>query len=181
MEFILKSELEHFSKISGTQYRKDNPQNRKDGEKLKTLINKLNYWAENSIIEGLTCQLDYKWQLSGNFRSYLWIRFYDERLSKKIFIIIGVGSEGELFLKLDCLWKNRTSTEILNEEEVDNFNELLDLEDNHYEAIIIEKNEIENYNWEHLILRTKKYFQDYRDLYYLLESKTYIEPIQKIR
>ena len=50
MEFILKSELENFSKISGTKYRKDNPQNRKDGEKVKIKINQQGFFLTVRII-----------------------------------------------------------------------------------------------------------------------------------
>jgi len=172
LNFFKKYEIEDFSHVAGKKYRKDNPENVRYSKLILPLVKKLNYWAASSLIEDFVFQEDNKWQWSGTFKKYLWIRIYRKNDSKSVYFVLGVNEQGELNVHLNCQRSNHTkgSFKPLPDMKIKAFDEYLRESD--YSDKRISKNRLSNYSWESLIEYTQNHFYQYASLYDELEALT---------
>jgi hypothetical protein len=168
INFFTKEDIEHFEKIGGEKYRKANDEDLRSAQLLKPLVYKVNKWAENSSIEDFIVKKDKTWQWSGTFKSYLWIRLYRPNRSQKVFFIVGVTSDGNLFYKIDCLRSNFTKSGVLAIEAQSLFDEYLKKTD--CKEVIISKESLQYLTWDKLVEQTTRYFNKYSSLYDELED-----------
>jgi hypothetical protein len=168
INFITKEDIEHFEEIGGEKYRKANEENVRAAQLLKPLVSKVNIWAKNSLIENFVPRLDHKWQWSGTFKPYLWIRLYRLESSKKVFFVLGATSDGGLYYKIDCLRSNYTKSGVLEIEIQNQFDEYIKKTD--YKEEFISKDSLQNLDWNKLIEQTTRFFYKYAPLYDELEN-----------
>ncbi len=179
LNFFKKYEIEDFSHVAGKKYRKDNPENVRYSKLILPLVKKLNYWAASSLIEDFVFQEDNKWQWSGTFKKYLWIRIYRKNDSKGVYFVLGVNEQGELNVHLNCQRSNHTkgSFKPLPEVKIEAFDEYLRESD--YSDKRISKNRLSNYSWESIIEYTQNHFYQYASLYDELEALTKLQVLRK--
>lgn len=172
LNFFKKHEIEDYSTVAGEPYRKENTENVRYSQLIFPLVKKLNYWAKESLIEDFTAQVDNKWQWSGTFKKYLWIRVYRKNDSKSVYFVLGINEEGELNIHLNCQRSNHTkgSFKPLAQIKIDAFDNYLRESD--YSDKKIDKEKLKNYTWESLIEYTQNHFHQYAALYDELEALT---------
>jgi Domain of unknown function (DUF3883) len=168
INFITKEDIKHFEEIGGEKYRKENEEDVRAAQLLKPLVYKVNIWAEKSLIENFIPRLDYRWQWSGTFKPYLWIRFYRSKSSEKVFFVLGATSDGGLYYKLDCLRSNYTKSGVLSIEVQNQFDKYL--KETSYREVFISKGLLQKLDWNKLIEQTTRYFYKYATLYDELEN-----------
>lgn len=173
LDFFLKEELKHFHEIAGRPYRKSNSENRDDGVRLRPLIEKLNYWANQSLIENFEFKEDRHWQWSGTFKSYLWLRLFKSHSRGLVYFVFGVNKDGFLYIELNCQTSNHTkgSTQPLPEEKIRAFKKYLN--GSKYPGKKVFKVELPEYNWERLIDESRLHLIEYTSLYDELASVVY--------
>ncbi|WP_435260962.1 DUF3883 domain-containing protein [Tenacibaculum sp. nBUS_03] len=180
INFLKKHEIEHYKKVAGKKYRKANDEDVRYSQLIAPNVKKLNFLAENTVIENFYAKLDNHWQWSGTFKTYLWIRIYREGDSEKVYFVLGINRDGNLYLDLNCQRSNHSGgkTKALSKETIDSFDRYLKEAD--YYGMEIKFDDIENYSWEGLIQRTQNYLYKYASLYDELEllTKTGIVPEQ---
>lgn len=170
LNFITIHEIEHFEKIGGRRYRKDNPDDVKAGELLRPTVKKMNLWAKLSQVEDFVYKLDSHWQWSGTIKKYLWIKLFREHDSKKVYFTLEMWNDGNLYIGLNCQFSNHTegTTVALSDKKVNQFYEYL--ESSAYQIKTIKKEQITQYNWNRLIEETQNYIYEYAALYDELEK-----------
>lgn len=169
INFFTPYEVEHFEEVGGEKYRKDNSENVRQSQLLRPLVYKMNKWAELTTIEDFTVKADRHWHWSGTFKTYLWIRLFLPESSRKVFFIVGVSSDdGGLYISHDCLRSNYTNSGVLPQESQNVFDEYLAKTD--YNAMLISKTELRNFNWDSLVEHTTRFFYKYAALYDELEN-----------
>ena len=168
INFFTKEDINHFETIGGGKYRKTSIEDVRASELLKPLVYKVNVWAKKSLIENFVPRLDYHWQWSGTFKSYLWIRLYRLNSSKKVFFALGATNDGGLFYKIDCLRSNYIKTGVLSTKVQNLFDEYLKKTD--YKEVFISKASLKKLNWDELIEQTIRFFYKYASLYDELEN-----------
>lgn len=180
MIFFDKQELEYFSQVAGKSYRKANPENLRSAELIKPNIKKLNHWVSEALIEDFEAKLDKTWQWSGTFKTYLWIRIYRKNHSKKVYFVLGIDSNGNLYLELNCQRSNHTggSTEVLPKEIIQSFDTYLSQSEYAIKKVFLD--DIETYDWHRLIIETQNYFYRYASTYDELEALSNIKNITQI-
>ncbi|PQJ79559.1 DUF3883 domain-containing protein [Polaribacter porphyrae] len=169
INFLKDYEVEKFSDVAGSKYRKANPENVRYGMLIAPTAYKINYWAENSTIENFVIKSDKSWQWSGSFKSYLWIRIFRKNDSKKVYFVLGVDDKGNLYLELNCQRSNHTGgkTQPLTKERINEFDKYLN--SSTYIKKIIKKEHLKNYNWHSLISLTKDFLHSNSTIYDELE------------
>jgi len=177
VNFITIEDIENLESVKGEKYRKSDVENLRAGRLLKPLVFKVNKWAEYSLIEDFEFRKDNRWQWSGSFKPYLWIRIYRPSSSKKVFFTLGASNEGCLFCELDCLRSNYAKTGVLSIDQQNLFDFYRNKSD--YSALIIPKEEVRSLNWNKLIAKTTSYFNKYLVLYDELENIISSKHIEK--
>lgn len=179
MDFYTISEIEHFTKIAGSKYRKDNANDVNNGFKLRPLTQKTNYWAEKSLIEDFTFKKDNHWHWSGTIKHYLWVRIFRKGDSKKVYFIVGVH-DGTLYIQLNCQRSNHSegSTKPLPQDKIDRISKIVE---ESVPDIIISKNEIMGLNWDLLIQKSKQFILDNKEIYDILESIAISDELNEIK
>jgi len=170
LNFFKLNELKNYSTVAGKSYRKAIKRDVRYGQLIHPNVKKINHWAKESLVEDFIAQRDMHWQWSGTFKRYLWIRLYRKGDSKKVFFVLGINGNGELYLELNCQVSNHTggSTKALSDEKVKAFkNYLLDTT---YGGKVLGHNYINNGNWTDLISFTKEYIYEYISFYDELEA-----------
>ncbi len=172
LNFINKWDIEHFEQVGGKTYRKENSEDVRNGNILKTLVTKINYWAKNVEIEGFKAKLDKNWKWTRNFKWYLWITIARKSTSRKVFFIVGVVADakgGYLFYKIDIqnTPKKGGKESALSAEKQNIFHEYLKNTD--YQEKHIKKDDLVNYTWTKLIEETRTFITKYAAIYDDLE------------
>lgn len=175
LNFFKRDEIDNYLKVAGKKYRKSDVEDIRFSQLILPNVKKLNFWAKNSLIEDFTAKLDNRWQWSGTFKSYLWIRIYKSGDSGKVFFVLGVNEKGNLYLHLNCQRSNHTggTTKALEKNKIKLFDNYLNEAD--YSSKSITPDDLKNYNWDSLIEFTQNYFYKYESLYDELESLTKID------
>jgi len=170
LNFFTLREIEHYQNIAGGKYRKEKPNNVRNGVLLRPLVKKLNLWAKESLTEDFKVQVDNHWHWSGTIKTYLWLRIYREGDSKNVYFVFGVNDKGELYLELNCQYSNHSggSKDVLPEHKIIAFEDYLDSSD--FEIKIIDKNELVRYDWDKLIKISQDFIYKYAPLYDELEK-----------
>ena len=170
MNFFQNQELENYKKVAGKKYRKANPNDLEHASLIKPNVEKLNFWAEKSLIEDFTAKLDRSWQWSGTFKSYLWIRFYRPNDSQKVYFVFGINKSGDLYLELNCQRSNHTkgTTTSLSQGKIEAFDKYL--HQSNYRYGEVKNKNIHLYNWNKLIEYSKNFLYQYATLYDELEA-----------
>ncbi|MEZ4960656.1 MAG: DUF3883 domain-containing protein [Saprospiraceae bacterium] len=186
-DFIKKEDIELFEKNAGSKYLTENGENVRDGERLKPFIQKLNYWASQAAIEGFTSKEDNSWKWATIFKSYIWIKIFRKNDSGKVFFTVGANGNGSLFFKIDCqrldyAKKNSKALSKVKVDLIDNYLKRAGLKkgsDNKYDGeVLIDKSELEEYNWNRLIESTRKFIIDNLAVYNDLERMATEEIIE---
>ncbi len=169
IHFFTKFDLDDFREIAKTEYRKDSETSLSKSKIIKPIYQKTNYWGEQLKIEGFTFERDNRWQISGYFKSYAWIRIYkNEDRNKLIYFTIGIdrGEEhgkSRLFYKLDCQRENINQNNKLSVEQIEIFDNYVKGSGANWREI--DYNSIEDYDWDSLIQITRGFIFEYQDLY----------------
>lgn len=164
INFFEPWEFGHFSRIAGKPYRKANEEDKRHAKHLRSLVKKVNLWAEQAVIPGFQYKEDNRWQWSGTFKEYIWIRVTRPKNDYKVFFTLVAKSHG-LVLELDC-WRSdyaTSTTEVLSAEQVNAFDTFLRRSD--YKEVFISEKELTDYNWQALIDRTQRFMNQYEWLY----------------
>ena len=172
LNFINKWDIEHFDQIGGKPYRKENSEDVRNSNILKTLVTKINYWAKNVEIEGFKSKSDNRWKWTRNFKRYLWITIARKSTIRKVFFIVGVVADdkgGYLFYKIDIqnTPKKGGKEPALSAEKQNMFHEYLKNTD--YAEKHIQKDDLEKYDWTKLIEETRTFITKYAAIYDDLE------------
>lgn len=178
INFFKYHNIKKFSEVAGKKYRAANEENVRFGKLIIPTVYRINYWAENSIIEDFIIRSDKGWQWSGSFKTYLWIRIYRKNDSKKVYFVLGIDSNGDLYLELNCQRSNHSAgkTKPLAKGRIKEFDSYLN--DSLYIRKVIKKESLINYNWHSLISLTKEFFHNNSTIYDELELISKEELIQ---
>lgn len=167
---ISKKELEFYATVAQTKYRKTDEEAVRKGEKLKTLVRKVNLWAELSLVDGFMFEKDHHWQWSGTFKSYIWIRVRRPNSSGLVYFKVSCEENGDLAVEIDCQYSNHSegSKSILPKETVKAVYDYLNASD--FRRLTITKEQVDSLNWDTLIDRTQSYITEFTPLYDELEA-----------
>ncbi len=169
INFIKDVEIGHLELIGGEKYRKAEEEDLRQSQLLKPLVNKINIWAKNSLIEDFTVHFDKHWQWSGTFKPYIWLRIFRPNSSKKVFFVLGASKDrAGLYLTIDCLRSNYTQTGVLSMSVQNKFDEYL--KKSEFKDQFISKNSLKHYDWDKLIEKTTRFLYDYVSIYDELEN-----------
>jgi hypothetical protein len=170
LNFFTVHEIEHFEKIGGTRYRKDNLEDIKFGERLRPTVKKMNLWAKLSQVEDFICKPDTRWQWSGTIKDYLWIRLFRQGDSQKVYFTVELKKTGSLNVEINCQYSNHSEGKKISlpKSKVELFNEYL--ESANYSPLVIQKERISKYTWARLVEETQNYIYKNAALYDELEK-----------
>jgi len=166
ISFFTKESLHFFSQYAGTLYRKDNVEHGETGKRIKDeIFGKTNVWVRLLNLDKWKFELDNRWQLSGNFKPYSWVRiFKPQDKNQKVYFTLGVdGNKAALVYKLDCQRKQYNSKNALTEEQVKAFDRVRNGIGAEWNEISID--ELKNYDWEKLRQLTVDFIGRYEFLY----------------
>jgi hypothetical protein len=165
INFFTPQELNVFQTTFGTKYKKGNNRDRVLGLKILPLLYKTETWARLLNIQGFEIQPDFKWQISGHFKGYTWARIFRKGdKDRRIFFTVGVNSPNrELVYKLDCLWSQTNKAKALSPDKVDRFRKYL--QGTHTDWVRIPKERLPDYNWDRLIIESKRFIENNIQLY----------------
>ncbi len=156
--FFTKDELEFYSSIVNTDYRKSNPAHQYYGQKLYPIIAKAKYWAEQIMVEGFKLRQDGNW-LNGHvarIKPYFWPRIYSGE-DKDVFFNVDVnGSDEFIGYKLDGYFETTKALPDYKIKLLEEYKTLIN-----WEWPRISFDQLETYNWERLIAESKAYVQKY--------------------
>ena len=164
--FFTEDSLSFFSKYAGTPYRSGNTEHESAGRRIKDeIFKKTNLWARLLNLDEWEVELDNRWQLSGSFKPYSWVRIFKPKdRDAKIFFTLGVdGNEETLLYKLDCQRKQYTTENALTADQVATFDRVRNGTGAERNEISID--ELANYNWESLRQITIDFIGRYEFLY----------------
>ncbi len=152
--FFTQEELAFYHSIAQEDYRKNNPNQKYYGQKLYPIIAKVNYWAEQLLIDGFKLKKDNNWLTGHTARiaPYIWPRIY-QREDKDIFFNVEVnGVEQFIGYKLD---KYTATNKALPKHKLNLVQEYFDSID--WEWPTISFDQLHEYNWEKLITESREY------------------------
>jgi hypothetical protein len=164
--FFSAENLDFFSSYANKSYRKDNEEHKTAGQKIKDEIyRKTNVWARLLNLDEWEIELDSRWQVSGNFKEYSWVRIYKPQdKGEKVFFTIGVdGGAKILYYKLDCQRKQYLMKNALTKNQVVAFDRVLDGTKAVWNEI--SRDELSNLDWERLRDITVEFIGRYEFLY----------------
>ena len=177
MEFFTENNLEVFSNLIDTEFKKNTSE--ADLIRLKLTENgvfdKTAYWAQLLEKEGFSIDGKMMWQFSGRVRKYSWAKVYLAGFENTdIYFTIGVGSrlvqdsnKCSLVYKIDCQRKRGS----LSPYQIEAFDDYL--QENNLDWVRrVETNELTKYSWERLLSETLSFINvfetHYRELVYIL-------------
>ena len=156
--FFTKEELEFYSSIVNTDYRKSNPANQYYGQKLYPIIAKAKYWAEQILIDEFRLRQDGNW-LNGHvarIKPYFWPRIYSGE-DEDVFLNVEVnGSEEFIGYKLDGYFE---TTKALPDYKIKLLEEYKTLINWQWPRISFDQ--LDGYNWDRLITESRTYVRKY--------------------
>ncbi|MGV3632254.1 MAG: hypothetical protein ACO1O6_13680 [Bacteroidota bacterium] len=156
--FFTKEELKFYNSIANTEYRKANPDHQFYKQKLNPIISKLNYWAEQILVENFVSKEDNNWltNYTSRIKPYLWPKIYSGT-NNDIYFNVEVNGEDEFIgYKLDGYF---STSKKLPDNKLKLLQEYKGLSDIKWPQIPF--HEIEKYGWERLIKETRAYIQKY--------------------
>ena len=166
ISFFTAEGLQFFSQYAGTPYRSGNAEHEAAGKKIKDdIFRKTNVWVRLLNLDEWEFELDNRWQLSGSFKPYSWVRiFKPEDRNKRVFFTLGVdGIEETLVYKLDCQRTQYTTSNALTAEQVAAFDRVKNGTGAEWNEISID--ELGNFDWEILRQVTIDFIGRYEFLY----------------
>jgi len=167
---ISERELSFYKSVAGEKYRANNNDDIRKGDVLRSLVRKINFWAEKSVVDGFEYEKDNHWQWSGTFKSYLWIRIVRPKSSGLVYFIVSCDENGDLVVEIDCQHSNHSegAKAVLSPEIVKAFYDYRDASD--FRQLVIKKEMVSSFGWEQLINRTQSYITEFIPLYDELEA-----------
>lgn len=156
--FFTKEELSFYESIHNEDYRKNNPDQTHYGNKLYPINKKLRYWLEQIIPNGYKIRYDGKWLgVNSKVSPYLWPRIYKGE-DKDVFFNVEVAAYDKFIgFKLDGYY---STTKKLQDYKIDLLDEFKNNPKNSWYWLKIPFSELYTYNWDRLILESKKYLSD---------------------
>lgn len=166
ISFFTKNDFAFFKLYGGKKYRKDNIKDINAGKKIKNeIFDKTNIWARILELNGWEIEIDNRWQLSGTFKPYSWVKIYKKGDKKrKIFFTIGVDSNRDaLIYKLDCQRSQYNKNNALSKDQVNAFDRIVRGSSAVWNEITL--NQLIDYDWESLQELTEDFIYHYEFLY----------------
>lgn len=166
ISFFSGDDIEFFSIYASKPYRSGNQEHKTAGKRISDgIFRKSNVWGRLLNLDEWEIVLDNRWQLSGNFKPYSWIRIYKRQdRNIKVFFTLGVdGIRKTLVYKLDCQRKHYTKENALSTKQVEAFDRIRNGTGAERNEISIE--ELSNYNWEKLRKISIEFINKYEFLY----------------
>lgn len=168
IEFFTKDDLEYFNKVAKSPYRTNDPESEENSILIKAIYQKSNYWGKLLSLDEYEVELDNRWQSSGYFKAYSWVKIYKKGdKDKLIYFTIGIDkgnelSKGKLIYKLDCQWANSNPEKRLSETQIQIFRKYIDGIGARRE---IDYEDITDYDWQILKRKTIGFINEYSDVY----------------
>lgn len=160
--FFTIGELEFFKEASKIRYRNDAPDAIEKEKRLKKLVEKLNYWVNETAGEGWSVHPQKNFQHSGWLRQGYWARIFREgQEDKKIFFVLAIDPQEGLLYKLEC-FKDYPKAK-LPQEKINRFNKFL--ENTGAVPKFIPFDKVGWYDWDSLIEETQQYINTFGGLY----------------
>jgi len=166
--FFTKEELDFYVSIHDKAYRKDNPSQVHYSTKLYPINQKLKYWLEQIKPDGFSIRYDGKWLgINSKVSEYLWPRLYKGE-DKDIFYNVEVAAYGKFIgIKLDGYY---STTHKLSDDKIKILKDFKEDTGNNWYWLQIPFDKLHLYNWDRLILESKKYIQSQSDNYSKLKK-----------
>jgi hypothetical protein len=164
--FFAKDNIVFFSQHAGSFYRSENKGHIASGKRIKEeIFKKTNVWGKLLNLDEWEYEEDNRWQLSGVFKPYSWVRIFKAKdRNSKVFFTLGVdGYEQALVYKLDCQRKQYASENALTFEQVAAFDRVRNGTGAEWNEISID--DLSNYDWETLRQTTTDFIGRYEFLY----------------
>lgn len=170
MDFFTTGDLDYFTSLVGTKFEKDEPSAKIIRHKLREqgVFAKTAHWAKLCSDQGYSIETSFYWQMSGKIRRYSWARVFLRGFEDtKVFFTVGVGTDKDEYGKITATidYKLDCRRDKLAKHQVDLFDKFLIDQLGKYPWITISGAEVENYDWDKLLLDTLAFMEGHKDWY----------------